>query len=391
MLLLAALCTAATTLAYGFQSGDLYYNTTSDTTVEVAYQSKSSDNYQGLTTATIPETVTYNGTTYSVTSIGKSAFMRCYSLTSVTIPNSVTSIEYEAFELCSYLTSVTIPNSVTSIGDYAFNNCFSLTSITIPNSVTSIGDWAFDGCYSLTSVTIPNSVTSIGYLAFKDCSSLTSLTIPTSVTSIGDGAFMDCSSLTSIVVESGNTMYDSRENCNAIIETASNILIAGCQSTTIPNSVTSIGESAFRGCSSLTSLTIPDSVTSIGNYAFYGCSSLTSVTIPNAVTSIGEQAFKNCSSLAYIYCYATTPPVCDDDNIFSGVNKLCHIHVPAGTITNYQVATGWRYFSKFLEISEETSISETEQQNKSSRKIIRDGQVIILRDGKEYSVFGQKL
>ena len=351
MLLLAALCTAATTLAYGFQSGDLYYNTTSDTTVEVAYQSKSSDNYQGLTTATIPETVTYNDTTYSVTSIGKSAFMWCSSLTSVTIPNSVTSIEYEAFDLCS----------------------------------------------SLTSVTIPNSVTSIGYLAFKDCSSLTSLTIPTSVTSIGDGAFMDCSSLTSIVVESGNTMYDSRENCNAIIETASNTLIAGCQSTTIPNSVTSIGDSAFRGCSSLTSLTIPDSVTSIGNYAFYGCSSLTSVTIPNAVTSIGEQAFKNCSSLAYIYCYATTPPVCDDDNTFSGVNEHCYIHVPAGTIPNYQVATGWRYFSNFLEISgataisEKTAISETEQQNKSSRKIIRDGQVLILRNGVTYDMMGNTL
>ena len=120
MLLLAALCTAATTLAYDFQSGDLYYKITSGTTVEVAYQSKSSDNYQGLTTATIPETVTYNGTTYSVTSIGKSAFMWCSSLTSVTIPNSVTSIEYEAFSLCSSLTSVTIPNSVTSIGNYAF-------------------------------------------------------------------------------------------------------------------------------------------------------------------------------------------------------------------------------------------------------------------------------
>ena len=345
MLLLAALCTAATTLAYGFQSGDLYYNITSDSTVEVAYQSKSSDNYHGLTTATIPETVTYNDTTYSVTSIGKSAFMRCYSLTSVTIPNSVTSIEYEAFELCSSLTSVTIPNSVTSIGNYAFWGCSSLTSIFIPNSVTSIGKWAF-----------------------SSCSSLTSVTIPTYVTSIGECAFAYCSSLTSIVVESSNTMYDSRENCNAIIETASNTLIAGCQSTTIPNTVTSIGDGAF-----------------------YGCSSLTSVTIPHSVTSIGEDAFQGCSSIADIYCYATTPPVCYDNDTFYGISKLCNIHVPAGTIPNYQVATGWRYFSKFLEISEETAISETEQQNKSSRKIIRDGQVLILRNGVTYDMMGNTL
>ena len=389
--LVAVLLTALSAQAYDFQSGALYYNTTSDTTVEVAYQSKSSDNYQGLTTATIPETVTYNGTTYSVTSIGKSAFKWCSSLTSVTIPNSVTSIEYEAFELCSSLTSVTIPNSVTSIGNYAFNNCFSLTSVTIPNSVTSIGYYAFYGCSSLTSISIPNSVTSIGELAFSSCSSLTSVTIPTYVTSIGECAFAYCSSLTSIVVESSNTMYDSRENCNAIIETASNTLIAGCQSTTIPNSVTSIGESAFRGCSFLTSVTIPNSVTSIGESAFRGCSSLTSISIPNSVTSIGKSAFKLCSSIADIYCYPTTPPVCDDDNTFSGVSKLCNIHVPAGTIPNYQVATGWSYFSNFLEISEEAAISETEQQNKSSRKIIRDGQVLILRNGVTYDMMGNTL
>ena len=389
--LVAVLLTALSAQAYDFQSGALYYNTTSDTTVEVAYQSKSSDNYQGLTTATIPETVTYNGTTYSVTSIGKSAFKWCSSLTSVTIPNSVTSIEYEAFELCSSLTSVTIPNSVTSIGNYAFNNCFSLTSVTIPNSVTSIGYYAFYGCSSLTSISIPNSVTSIGKWAFSSCSSLTSVTIPTYVTSIGECAFAYCSSLTSIVVESSNTMYDSRENCNAIIETASNTLIAGCQSTTIPNSVTSIGESAFRGCSFLTSVTIPNSVTSIGESAFRGCSSLTSISIPNSVTSIGKLAFKLCSSIADIYCYATTPPVCDDDNTFSGVNEHCYIHVPAGTIPNYQVATGWSYFSNFLEISEEAAISETEQQNKSSRKIIRDGQVLILRNGVTYDMMGNTL
>ena len=145
----------------------------------------------------------------------------------------------------------------------------------IPNSITSIGDFAFFDCSSLTSIVIPDGVTGIGEYAFFDCSSLTSIVIGNSVTSIGDGAFSNCSSLTSMFVENGNTTYDSRDNCNAIIETATNTLIAGCQNTTIPNSVTSIGDTAFLDCSSLTSLTIPNSVTSIGNNAFNGCTSLT--------------------------------------------------------------------------------------------------------------------
>ncbi len=197
--LLVALITTTSLWAYDFQSGDLYYNMTSDTTVEVTYlEEYSSENYAGLTTATIPETVNYNGITYSVTSIGDAAFRGCSSLTSVTIPNSVTSIGGYAFRGCSSLTSITIPNSVTSIGDYAFHGCSSLNSITIPNSVTSIGDWTFFNCRSLTSITIPNSVMSIENSAFRRCSSLASVTIPNSVTSIGKYAFYYCSSLTSI-------------------------------------------------------------------------------------------------------------------------------------------------------------------------------------------------
>ena len=166
--------------------------------------------------------------------------------------------------------------------------------------VVGIGSNAFSGCSSLTSVIIGSGVTRIGDAAFSGCTSLTSVTIPNSVTSIGLHAFSGCSSLTSIIVESGNTVYDSRNNCNAIIEKATNTLIAGCMNTVIPESVTSIGSDAFYGCSSLTSVTIPNSVTIIGYEAFCGCSGLTSITIPNSVTIIGDYAFSGCSSLTSI-------------------------------------------------------------------------------------------
>ena len=249
--LILALVATTTLWAYDFQSGDLYYNITNSST---PYTVAVSGAVSSITTATIPETVTYNGTTYSVTRIGTCAFWDCSSLTSVIIPNSVMSIENSAFTGCISLTSITIPNSVTSIENSAFLGCISLTSITIPNSVMSIENPAFPGCISLTSM----------------------------------------------VVENGNTTYDSRENCNAIIETATNTLIAGCQNTIIPNSVTSIGDYAFIDYSSLTSITIPNSVTSIGDKAFYDCSSLTSINIPNSVTSIGSRAFYDCSSLTSI-------------------------------------------------------------------------------------------
>ena len=332
-------------------SNAIYYkfddaNLTATVTYRGSYYNSYANEYKG--NVVIPATVTYGGKTYSVTSIGSSAFKGCSGLTSVTIPNSVTNIGYSAFRGCSGLTSVTIPNSVTSIGNYAFDGCSGLTSVTIGNSVTSIGSYAFDGCSSLTSVTIGNSVTSIGSYAFgycsgltsvvwnakncADCSSsygsdapfyniksqitsftfgsevehipaylcygmenLTSVTIGNSVTSIGDQAFYNCSGLTSV---------------------------------TIGNSVTSIGDKAFRGCSSLTSVvwnakncadfrgsgyapfydiksqitsfTFGSEVEHIPAYLCYGMENLTSVTIPNNVTSIGDYAFRGCSGLTSV-------------------------------------------------------------------------------------------
>ena len=270
----------------------------------------------------IPETVEWNGNEYSVTRIGDKAFGGSREMASITIPSSVTSIGEQAFSQCNGLTSITIPNSVTTIGDYGFYNCINLESIVIPNSVTSIGHDvlsfctsltsvtisntltnismnAFWGCSSLTSITIPNSVTSIDYNAFMDCSSLSSISIPKSVTSIKSGVFSGCSGLTSIIVEDGNNVYDSRDNCNAIIETEKNELITGCMNTIIPNTVTSIGKSAFDDCTGLTSIAIPNSVTSIGS-AFAHCSSLSSISIPKSVTSINSGAFWGCSGLTSI-------------------------------------------------------------------------------------------
>ena len=230
-------------------------------------------------------------------SIGNSAFYGCKGITSITIPDSVTSIGESAFAGCRSLTSVTIGNSVVSIGWFAFDGCSGLASIIIPNSVTTIEGYAFRGCSSLTSITIGSSVTSIGGYAFRGCSSLTSITIGSSVTSIGNIVFEDCSNLTFIRVDEGNPVFDSRENCNAIVMTENNELIVGCKNTIIPNSVTSIGESAFESCSSLTSIEIPNSVTSIGVSAFRECIGLTSITIPNSITTIGKHAFFDCSNL----------------------------------------------------------------------------------------------
>ena len=339
-------------------------------------------------TLVIPNSITYNGTTYTVSSIGNSAFYFCDGLTSVNIPNSVTSIGDYAFCGCNNLTFVNIPSSVSSIGNFAFSGCSELTSITIPNSVTHIGDGAFSNCSSL-SLIIPNSVTSIDNNAFymvrhieyhgtasgspwgalsingiidgdfvfsnaaKDTliayiGTSNTVNIPNSVTSIGNYAFNKCTNLTSV-------------NIPDSVTSIGNYAFYGCSgmiSITIPNSVTSIGNDAFSDCSGMISITIPNSVTSIGNDAFFNCTGLTSVNIPNAVTSIGYSAFYRVRHIDY-HGTATGSPwgarsmngITDGDFVFSNIAKdtlIAYIGTSAAvTIPNSVISIGDNAFREY--------------------------------------------
>ena len=377
-LLLAVAASVGTVFADGTKIGNLYYylNNTSKT-ARVTCQRYSTNNYNSLTTVSIPASVSYNSVTYNVTSIGDTAFYRCATLTSVTIPNSVTSIGKNAFRHCPSLTSITVPNSVTNIDDYAIFDCASLTSPVYNAHVFAYMPTSFSGAY-----TIPDGIESIIGSAFYNCSGLTSIEIPNSVTSIGSFAFFNCSSLTSIVVESGNSVYDSRNNCNALIETATNTLIKGCQNSIIPNSVTSIRYHAFSGCSGLTSITIPNSVTSIGYLAFNGCSGLTSVinyatTPQNAVGVFVDEEY-----LTYDEQYERM-------GIFL---HECILYVPAQSINLYRATNGWTQFSKILAIEEiEVSIPYIEEDCSQKQKVIEDGTMMIIKDNEKYSITGKKI
>ena len=256
-----------------FTVGDLNYRVNDDN-VSVTVTGHV-DGYNAQGPLVIPASVSYEGHNYAVTVIGNTAFMYCFYLTSLTIPNSVTTIEEGAFSYCSGFTGdLVIPNSVVTIEPSAFFTCYSFDGdLVIGNSVTTIGDYAFDDCNGMHGV----------------------LNIPSNVTSIGLDAFRYCE-FSGMAVDPANPVFDSRDNCNAIIVTSTNELLVGCANTVIPNTVTAIGENAFCGLNGLTSIDIPESVTSIGAGAFSFCFGLTGdLTIPNSVKTIGAGAFFQCS------------------------------------------------------------------------------------------------
>ena len=371
---------------------------------------------KGLTGVTIPESVKKIGanafrncaalTTLAlpagVTSIGYSAFFGCSGLTAFTLPAGVTTIEPytffgckrmasinlggiskiggSAFGGCAALTSVAIPANMGQIESYTFQNCTGLTSVTIPAGIVNVGDAAFQGCTGLKSVTIPEGVEQIGRATFEGCTGLTSLALPSTVKSLVGSSFGGCTSLTSISVAAGNPVYDSRNNCNAIIETyvikkqsetiTNYKLVSGCQSTVIPDGVTEIGSYAFQNCTGLTSIDIPTSVTVVGVGAFMN-TGLISINVPESITEIDEWCFANCDNLTTVtlpastakiqdYAFALCPALKDfrigaekcptaTNDVFYGTSiESATLHVPEGSIGAYTLVEPWNLFGTIV-------------------------------------------
>ena len=401
--LLLAVISIETLFAEKVQIGDLYYfldTIHQRATVISLTDTISHYKFTPNTTIHIPDSVSYNHITYSVTYIGWSAFFNCEDLSAITLPDSLQQISPFAFVGCTGLTSIKIPKSVTEIGEGAFAGCTGLTSVEIINKVNEIGGRLFAGCTGLTSVTIGDSVTNIDGDSFDGCTGLTSpvynahkfiymprfytgdYTIPDGIESIANCAFEDCTGLTSIKIPNSVTDIGwlAFKGCT------------GLTSIEFPNSVRSIDFRAFEDCTNLTSIdisdsliyiaegafigfprsrfpiyskrvfahmpviysgdyTIPDGIESIANYAFSYCTDLSSITIPKSVTSIGEYAFEGCTGLRSMTCLALTPPIINSD-LFHNVDcSDITLYVPAKSVQAYKDEEQWNIFKEILPTS----------------------------------------
>ena len=286
-------------------------------------------------------------------------------------------ITWGAFKDNTDLLNITFPSTVCNIGDYAFSGCSNLERIDIPNPGyvdTHIGSSAFSDCVNLVDLYMPEGVSYIGSGAFSNCPKLLYIVIPSSVKDIVRNPFANCSGIISIIVNNNNNVYDSRDNCNAIIETATNTLVVGNCNTIIPTSVTAIGyeafcgcvnlrsivipenvvtigESAFGGCVGLTAITMHNSLTSIEDYAFQACSDLTSIVIPENVVTIGQGAFWRCADLTTVTVLSLTPPMLDEVNgtpVFESCDNLVSIQVPIQSVELYKNADGWSEYADLI-------------------------------------------
>jgi hypothetical protein len=385
-----------------FTVGDLIYRVNDDQ-VSVTVTGHV-NGYEATGDLIIPESVSYEGHDYIVTTIGESAFLYCFYLTNLSIPNTVTTIEASAFAYCQGFTGdLVIPNSVTTVGYGAFQICPGFDGdLIIGSSVTEIGDYAFNSCDGMTGI----------------------LHIPGNVQSLGGNSFGYCA-FSGIVVDPENNVYDSRNDCNAIIETSTNELLTGCKNTVIPNTVTSIGYCAFRGIAGLTSIEIPNSVTYIGENAFAFCYDLTGdLTIPNSVdtidagaffycegfggtltigesvTFIGDQAFRNCSGFTGAVSLASTPPVLGDEFgglVFENFGYPILV-VPCGCVEAYQNSSwyepyGLNGFNEFIEdcsaVSEANAVEAAVYPNPTNGKVRIEGEGI--QSISIFNILGEKV
>ena len=300
----------------------LYYNiNTTDFTAEVTYPG-TAPNFWSPSSHTlptdsliIPATITHQGNTYTVNTIGNNAFTNCARITVVILSNSVTSINDSAFQFCSSIKHVNLPNTITNIGASAFEYCTGLKRIQLPSRLTSLGSGAFSLCRQLDSITLPQTITVIPSSLFYSCNSLSLITIPNTVTRIEEYAFHMCNSLRSI---------------------------------NLPNSINYIGNNAFASCRNLRIIVLPNTLAAINAYTFHSCDRLERVRIPETVTTIRGNAFAGDTSLMDIVILNPEPPSLGA-NAFSGVDRSIMVHIPCGSLESYSPANGWRDFTNLTE------------------------------------------
>ena len=298
----------------------IYYNLNSETlTAEVV---ENYDYYSGK--IVIPETITFDGTTYSVTSIGEFSFYDCSSLSTVTLPSTITNIGMYAFQNCSSLKSINLPEGLTAIGEKAFGECIDLVNMQVPGTIGTMGEGVFSGCISLEDITLGDGIKTLGASAFERCDMLESITIPSSVESIDAWTFSNCISLKEIKLNEG---------------------------------ITTIGECAFAFCYSLESLLLPESVNNIGNRAFANCESLSNITLSKNLTEIGDFIFDGCNILASIKCTGNTPAEVVNDKLLD-YYKQTILYVPVGTKDTYMSNKAWSKFDECREITAETEVTD---------------------------------
>ena len=315
--------------------GTLYYTVVSGTEAQVSKARKD------CSSVAIPNDIKIDGKTYSVTSIGKSAFAGNDKLKSVIFPDNLTSIGDSAFYKCSGLTAISLPDKLKILGTGCFSGT-SLTSVDIPQGVKEVK--GFDDCKNLKSVTLPNDLTVIGYHAFTNCSSLSKMQLPATVTKIDVSAFEGCSGLESInipqtVTELGMFAFDG---CSSLV------------SITIPEKITVLQRGTFSGCNKLKEIDVPEGVTIIWGFAFADCTNLEKVTLPSTVTDIGELAFRGATSLKNFYCYAKQVPKFNSslfysNNIFENAKiSGATLHVPNASLDLYSKTYPWSAFGSIV-------------------------------------------